>query len=147
MAEVPETGRKRKRVEEADSATPKDPEVEPSVNNDKTTMGQKICHTDEKGDPNASEEVELKKRKLEQEPEMIHMKQTVSVSGSNLKASNHVVCLAEIMCINLRVFIEMYSRAMQKSNNAQLFCLHFQNSYSSFSLACCNNIKSIPLMQ
>ncbi|KAL8182346.1 UNVERIFIED_CONTAM: hypothetical protein K2H54_053756 [Gekko kuhli] len=67
MAEVPEIGKKRRRrVEEADSATPEDPKVEPSTNNDKTTVG---CDTDGKGDANASEEIELKKRKLEQESE------------------------------------------------------------------------------
>ncbi|XP_060100033.1 mRNA cap guanine-N7 methyltransferase [Heteronotia binoei] len=80
MAEVQEFGkRKRKRVEEADSATPKDPKVELCVNNDKTTVGQTICDADKKGDANASEETDLKKRKLEQESAEIPVKKTVNL--------------------------------------------------------------------
>lgn len=87
MADIPEIGkRKRKRIEEPDSAAPKGLTVEPSVNNDKTTVSQKICDTDEEGDANTSEEIDLKKRKLEQESEEIPVKKTVSVSGSKLEA-------------------------------------------------------------
>ncbi|XP_077208948.1 mRNA cap guanine-N(7) methyltransferase [Paroedura picta] len=80
MAEVLEIGkRKGRRFEEADSATPKDLKVEPSVNNDKTTVGQRICDTDEKEDANDSEEIELKKRKLDQDSEENPAKKTVNV--------------------------------------------------------------------
>ncbi|XP_048363123.1 mRNA cap guanine-N7 methyltransferase [Sphaerodactylus townsendi] len=68
MADVPEIGTKGKEVEEADSATAKDLKVDSSVS-DKTTVGQRICDTDEKEDGNAPEPIKLGKRKLEHESE------------------------------------------------------------------------------
>lgn len=87
MAEVLEhEKRKKKRVEEADSATAKDTKADSSViNDDGTLLDKEGSDADGKRDGNGPDDRRLKRQKAEYDSEEVFTKKTVSVSKSNFE--------------------------------------------------------------